>query len=280
MKGHHSAIFLHLFSITAIIQVYLDARHLESTTDVGVRVLGVWFLMATRVYILAKELGVKSSAIVKKCRDEGVDIQNHMSIISLSLATTIREWFSQENMTDEDWERVHIRRRVRVKEKEQKPIKKQFDMSKVFPNIEGKVQIAEKLLRSYVLDNLKRTYGTNQWWKQGIPGGIKSDVDHRWRMHIEAKPHLRKNGTNVHKFEFVDIGQLISIVVYGQNWDSIFKGIFANKVNFQQRVRQIKALRDPLSHSRTIDDQDAVDGVAGLLWLSRCIDETDLNPYA
>ena len=126
----------------------------------------------------------------------------------------------------------------------------------------------------------KKGHSTNQWWKQGIPGGIKSDVDQRWRTHIEAKPHLRKNGTNVDKFEFVDIGigQLISIVVYGQNWDSIFKDIFANKVNFQQRVRQIKARRDPLSHSRTIDDQDAVDGVAGLLWLSRCINETDLNP--
>jgi hypothetical protein len=32
-------------------------------------------LATTRVYILAKELGVKSSSIVKKCQDEGLDVR-------------------------------------------------------------------------------------------------------------------------------------------------------------------------------------------------------------
>lgn len=231
----------------------------------------------TRVYLLSKELSIKSSAIVKKCQDEGLDVKNHMSVLSGGLAATIREWFSQrEKMTAEkvDLEKVRVRRR------KYEPNKKQFDVLKVCSNIERKVQLAEKLLRSYVLDNLKRTYGTNKWWKQGMPGGVKSDIDQRWCTHIEAKPHLRKHSTNMDKFEFVDLGQLMSIVVYGQNWDIIFKDVFANKANFQQRIRQIKALRDPSSHSRSIDDQDVADGVAGLLWLSKCIDETDLNPYA
>jgi translation initiation factor IF-2 len=57
-------------------------------------------LAATRVYILARELGVKSSAIVKKCQDEELDVKNHMSAISAGLAATIREWFSEgENIT-------------------------------------------------------------------------------------------------------------------------------------------------------------------------------------
>jgi hypothetical protein len=247
---------------------YFDKSHLESTTDVGLCVLGVRLLIATRVYLLAKELGVKSSAIVKKCQDEGLDIKNHMSPISLSLATTITEWFSQKKTVDERGQQAQVRGKISVEEKENKSFKKHFDIPKAFPNIERKVQLAEKFLRSYVLDNLKHHYGNNQWWKQGIPGGVKTDVDQRWHKHLEAKPHLRKNGTDVDKFEFADIGQLISIVVYGPNWDRIFKDVFANKVHFQQRVRQVKALRDPLSHSRTIDDQDAIDGVAGLLWLN------------
>jgi len=58
------------------------------------------FLAATRVYLLAKELGVKSTAIVKKCQDEGLDVKNHMSAISAGLAATIREWFTEgENIT-------------------------------------------------------------------------------------------------------------------------------------------------------------------------------------
>ncbi|MDH7599851.1 MAG: translation initiation factor IF-2 N-terminal domain-containing protein, partial [Sedimentisphaerales bacterium] len=79
----------------------------------------------TRVHILAKELGVKSSAIIKKCRDEGIEIKNHMSVISAGLAATIREWFSEaENVTTvETGQKVDLEKaRVRPKKpKEQVP---------------------------------------------------------------------------------------------------------------------------------------------------------------
>lgn len=52
-------------------------------------------MATTRVHLLAKELGVKSKAIIDKCQAEGLDIQNHMSTISAGLAATIREWFSE-----------------------------------------------------------------------------------------------------------------------------------------------------------------------------------------
>ncbi len=75
-------------------------------------------MAATRVYILAKELSVKSSAIVGKCQDEGLDVKNHMSAISAGLAATIREWFSEgENVTTVetaskvDLEKVRVRKR-------------------------------------------------------------------------------------------------------------------------------------------------------------------------
>ena len=54
----------------------------------------------TRVYLLAKELGVKSQAIVDKCQAEGLgDIKNHMAVISVGLSATIREWFSEGDHT-------------------------------------------------------------------------------------------------------------------------------------------------------------------------------------
>ena len=84
-------------------------------------------MATTRVYILAKELGTKSSAIVKKCQDEGLDIKNHMSVISAGLAATIREWFSEgENITTvETAEKVDLKK-VRIKKKaEPKPAKEQ-----------------------------------------------------------------------------------------------------------------------------------------------------------
>jgi translation initiation factor IF-2 len=83
-------------------------------------------LATTRVYILARELGVKSSAIVKKCQDEGLDVRNHMATISAGLAATIREWFSEgENITTVetaekvDLAEVRVKRKPRLKESAQ-----------------------------------------------------------------------------------------------------------------------------------------------------------------
>jgi len=84
-------------------------------------------LATTRVYILAKELGVKSAAIVKKCQDEGLDIKNHMSVISAGLTATIREWFSEgENITTvETSEKVDLDKvRIKKKVKRKPPAKK------------------------------------------------------------------------------------------------------------------------------------------------------------
>ena len=84
-------------------------------------------MAATRVYILARELGVKSSAIMEKCQAEGLDVKNHMSVISAGLAATIREWFSEgENITTvETAKKVNLKKvRIRKKPKRKQPVKK------------------------------------------------------------------------------------------------------------------------------------------------------------
>ena len=50
--------------------------------------------MATRIFELARELGVTSKTMLEKCRAEGLDIKNHMSTLSAGLEATLREWFS------------------------------------------------------------------------------------------------------------------------------------------------------------------------------------------
>ncbi len=79
----------------------------------------------TRAHILAKELGVKSKAIVEKCQAEGLDVRNHMSTISAGLAATIREWFSEgeHGTTVETTEKVDLKK-VRVRKKRKKAVKK------------------------------------------------------------------------------------------------------------------------------------------------------------
>jgi len=56
----------------------------------------VW-LKASVSISLPKSWGVESKAILAKCRDEGLGekVPNHMSVLSLGLAETVREWFQR-----------------------------------------------------------------------------------------------------------------------------------------------------------------------------------------
>ena len=109
-------------------------------------------MATTRVYILARELGVKSSAIVKKCQDEGLDVQNHMATISAGLAATIREWFSEgENVTTietaekVDLAEVRVKRKPRLKEAGQAVAEPPGEESEVSV-MEGEGTIAEPVV--------------------------------------------------------------------------------------------------------------------------------------
>ncbi|MAO21297.1 MAG: translation initiation factor IF-2 [Phycisphaerae bacterium] len=58
-----------------------------------------------RIFEIAKELGIKSKAIVEKCHAEGIPkdvIKNHMSSVSIGLEQTIREWFANETEGEEN----------------------------------------------------------------------------------------------------------------------------------------------------------------------------------
>ena len=83
----------------------------------------------TRIYLLARELGVSSTAILKKCQDEGLDIKNHMATISAGLAATIREWFSEgehtttiETAQKVDLDKARVRRARGKKLAQEEPI--------------------------------------------------------------------------------------------------------------------------------------------------------------
>jgi translation initiation factor IF-2 len=100
-------------------------------------------LASTRVYILAKELGVKSTAIVDKCKAEGLtQVENHMATISAGLAATIREWFSEGAISTsiETAEKVDLSK-VRVKKK--KKVEKEEDTAEVIAPTEGEVPVTE-----------------------------------------------------------------------------------------------------------------------------------------
>ena len=70
--------------------------------------------MSLKVFQLAKELGIDSKVITKKCEDEGVPPPDpkkpwtHMSPVSAGLAATIREWFATGDLKTAIEQTAHI----------------------------------------------------------------------------------------------------------------------------------------------------------------------------
>ncbi len=66
-------------------------------------------LRTQKVFQIARELGIDSKAIIAKCEAEGVPkIDNHLSVVSVGLAATIREWFSTTNPTTAVERTAHV----------------------------------------------------------------------------------------------------------------------------------------------------------------------------
>ncbi|MBS3820291.1 MAG: translation initiation factor IF-2 N-terminal domain-containing protein, partial [Phycisphaerae bacterium] len=106
--------------------------------------------MATRIFELARELGVKSKDVLEKLRAEGVDIKNHMSAVSAGLEATIREWFSTDGGTHtavEQTEHGDIEKARRRAEKDRRRSKKQKEdeaVAKAKAEAEAEARAAEE----------------------------------------------------------------------------------------------------------------------------------------
>jgi len=77
-----------------------------------------------RVHNLAKDLEVDSKAIIAKCKAEGIELPNHMAVLSAGLQATIREWFSEgaHTTTEESTDRVDLpKARKPARKKKEEP---------------------------------------------------------------------------------------------------------------------------------------------------------------
>jgi translation initiation factor IF-2 len=104
--------------------------------------------LATRIFELARELGVKSKDVLEKLRAEGVDIKNHMSSVSAGLEATIREWFSVDggaHTAVETTEHIDVEEaRKRAEKSRRKTKKQQEDEAVAQAKAEAEAQATEE----------------------------------------------------------------------------------------------------------------------------------------
>ncbi|MFW6061296.1 MAG: translation initiation factor IF-2 [Planctomycetota bacterium] len=104
--------------------------------------------MATRVFELARELGVTSKAVLQKCQAEGLAIKNHMSSLTLGQEATVREWFAAEAEASgtalETTEHINLEQARAEAEKKRRSRKKaEAEAAAEQPPAEDEVAVAE-----------------------------------------------------------------------------------------------------------------------------------------
>ena len=145
--------------------------------------------------------------------------------------------------------------------------------------IEEAARQAEPCLREFILDRLKRHYGSNKWWRQGLSGTFKQKLMKSGLVKLKGNQILKtiKSKTK-ESSDILILTQLKEIIFYGENWEQVFEAIFIDKSNFERRINDITVLRNPVTHKRKMDNQDVIDGIGGLLWLSKCINDQTFEP--
>lgn len=146
-------------------------------------------------------------------------------------------------------------------------------------SIHDKALRAEGTLRSYVMGALKEQYGDESWWPNGVNAHLREEAQRAWTSEIRRQPYLASEEPSPERlFEFLGLGQVSEVVCKHANWEDVFKAVFIDKANFQRRVADVAALRNPVAHERTYNDVVFLDGTSSLVWLALTLGDPDLRP--
>lgn len=118
----------------------------------------------------------------------------------------------------------------------------------------------EQLLRDQIRENMRSAFG-DSWWKNKVPKDVRDSCEQR---KAEKEKPL---GPTYHPIFYAYIGDYLKIIRRKDNWEKVFKSIFANPVELLACFIWVIRVRDPIMHSRPIDDDDHFMMVAGARWI-------------
>lgn len=143
-------------------------------------------------------------------------------------------------------------------------------------NIRGLLEETEKSLRDFIIIELKRQYGNN-WWKQGIPPGVRDQIKEKIDAQMNAEPWRRQELTNLspeRKFKgFVDTPHLKETIKFTINWRS-FENVFIKDKEYTiAQFKSFEFVRNKYQHfvEHECDEISKNLGYWGMQWIRRCI---------
>jgi len=130
------------------------------------------------------------------------------------------------------------------------------------------VDILESRIRSFIHDTLKQQTEAS-YWEDFIPQDIQEVVDKKIKEELRRHPYkLDEYMRDEVKITFLDVMDYEKIIL--SNWD-LFGKYFGNKMEVEQHFRAFKNYRNPLKHTRDLNEIDKRNGEAAVLWLENIL---------
>jgi len=154
----------------------------------------------------------------------------------------------------------------------EKPPEELEELRRAPESLDQLIVDTELELRKFVVGKLQEIYGDG-WYRQGIPGGVKADVESTMEKECRRRPWLRDeiSAKPERNLEYSTLGHLKDIIIYGDNWPQ-FEDVFETKEILQSRFDDYIDLRNCLrGHPREIDESLLHSGHGAILWIRKCL---------
>jgi ribonuclease HIII len=129
----------------------------------------------------------------------------------------------------------------------------------------------ERELRSYLELRLRQAYD-DRWWEEGVPVEVRSKAERRRDAEL-------KQGKNATAVDCLDFDHYQLILTLRENWERIFAADFKSKEQLIARLTLLKANRDPVSHTRPLEQRNKLEVIAAIDYLRRVTNQRRLDEF-
>jgi hypothetical protein len=156
-------------------------------------------------------------------------------------------------------------------EKTEKPTTKEklsFANDEELKVLNSKIEEIELSLRHFIVENFQIN-STNDF-KNIVPSHIQEKIKGNIEKEEKKNPALVKSRNNSPEYllQFSDLQELQGIIVAKNNWE-IVQEVFGTKENLAIEFNNLSGLRNPIRHSREIDEVSLLKGKAAISWFKQ-----------
>lgn len=144
-------------------------------------------------------------------------------------------------------------------------------------DIRNLLEDTEKNLRQLIIEKLKERYG-EKWWKQGVPEGVRKNIDEKIKDESEGESQLRKQellslSPERKLLGYSDTPHLREIIKFTPNWE-FFQNIFIKDEEYTlAQFKSFEKVRNKYQHftEHELYDDEKNLGFWGMKWIRRYV---------